>query len=173
MVEGLYCIKSIITYGYKTSADYLIQNIKIINNFSSKIKIKTPFREIQLKLATSFRHQIINMLVPLIIYEHNHIGIDSLLNKKINIPSLEGRGLFNKININNKYVTLIDESYNASPVSMKNCMHYFEKLKITNNQRKIIIIGEMLELGETEITLKSLKLSVNKIIFVVICIKKY
>ena len=46
-------------------------------------------------------------------------------------------------------VVLIDESYNASPASMNVCIDYFENLKIKQDQRKFIIIGEMLELGKS------------------------
>ena len=79
--------------------------------------------------------------------------------------------MFYNIKINNNNVTLIDESYNASPASMKNCFNYFEKFIINKNQRKILIIGEMLELGDSsmlyhkEIVSIALSLCVNKIIF--------
>ena len=54
---------------------------------------------------------------------------------------------------------------------MKNCISYFENYKVEKNQRKILIIGEMLELGESaifyhkEIVSIILESSIDKIIF--------
>ena len=87
------------------------------------------------------------------------------------IPFVEGRGLFHKLKINSNHITLIDESYNASPVSIKNCINYFKNFVIETNQRKILILGEMNELGESslnyheEIVFFALKTDINKIIF--------
>ena len=54
---------------------------------------------------------------------------------------------------------------------MKNCFYYFEKFIIKKNQRKILVIGEMLDLGDSsmlyhkEIVSIALSLCVDKIIF--------
>ena len=53
-----------------------------------------------------------------------------------------------KIIFSNKEVHFIDESYNASPVTMKICIDYFDKLELQENQNKFIILGDMNELGE-------------------------
>ena len=53
--------------------------------------------------------------------------------------------------MSNKKIYLIDESYNASPQTMKTCVNYFIDLKTNFNQKKIIILGEMKELGDNAI----------------------
>lgn len=45
-------------------------------------------------------------------------------------------------------VTIINDAYNASPTSMKAAIHLLEDMKGYN--RKIIVLGDMLELGELE-----------------------
>ena len=52
------------------------------------------------------------------------------------------------INIGNKKIKFIDESYNASPVTMKICLSYFNELRLEENQKKILILGDMNELGK-------------------------
>ena len=42
---------------------------------------------------------------------------------------------------------IIDESYNSNPLSLKFAVHKFNKIKI-NNKRKNILLGDMLELGK-------------------------
>lgn len=46
-----------------------------------------------------------------------------------------------------KNTTLIDDSYNANPLSMRRALKYLTKLG--KNKRKITILGDMRELGET------------------------
>ena len=123
------------------------------------------------QVFTSFEHQIINIIISLIIFRYNRLRIDDFFNKVQDISFVEGRGLFHELKIKDNYVTLIDESYNASPMSMKNCINYFENFVIETNRRKILILGEMNELGEfssdyhKEIVFFALKTSINKIIF--------
>ena len=166
-----YKINSVITFGRNNKANYCLQNIEIVNNFLSKIKIKTPNELIECQVSTSIEHQIINIIISLIIFKYNELKIDDFLKKAQNISFVEGRGLFHELKIKDNYVTLIDESYNASPISMKNCINYFENFFLENNQRKILILGEMNELGELsydyhkEIVSYALKTFINKIIF--------
>ena len=58
----------------------------------------------------------------------------------------EGRGDLNLINLNEKKIKLIDESYNSNPLSLKFALNKFNNLKIKSN-RKLILLGDMLELG--------------------------
>ena len=166
-----YSISSIITFGNQNRADYSIEKIEKNHNFLSKVTFKTPLRKIKFKTSTSFKHQILNMLISIIVYDYNHLNIENFLDKTNNIPFIEGRGLFHNIIIGKRDVILIDESYNASPVSIKNCIDYFENFEVNQDQRKLIIIGEMLELGEMskkfhrEIISKVIKSSIDVIIF--------
>ena len=55
-------------------------------------------------------------------------------------PLLEGRGKQTKIILNDKKINFIDESYNASPETMKLCVNYFTDLKLKKNQKKYLIL---------------------------------
>ncbi len=54
----------------------------------------------------------------------------------------------NEVFIDDKKILFIDESYNASPVTMKICIDYFYELTLQGIQKKYLILGEMNELGE-------------------------
>ena len=69
-------------------------------------------------------------------------------NEFFNSGDLKGRGMWSKLVVNGHTSTLIDESYNASPKSMKNSIKTLSYLKKAN---KAIIIGDMLELGNDEL----------------------
>ena len=166
-----YKIKNVFTFGKQNNLDYYIKSINIINNFLSIICLKTKNKFIEFKCYTSLEHQIINIIIPLIVFEFNNLKIDILLNKIKYLPQLEGRGLFHKLKIKDNTFILIDESYNASPVSMLNSINYFEKFKVKKQQKKILILGQMNELGKhtieyhKEIMYLLLKTNIEKIIF--------
>jgi len=61
---------------------------------------------------------------------------------------LKGRGQWVKGFAQNYELTIIDESYNASPTSMKNAL---KNLQLLQNNSCGVILGDMLELGPEEI----------------------
>ena len=68
-----------------------------------------------------------------------------------NLKPLSGRGEKLIINFNNRQKTIIiDDSYNANPASMKAALNNFNNLRLKlNNFETLVIIGDMLELGES------------------------
>ena len=60
---------------------------------------------------------------------------------------LKGRGKINKINRFNKKFFLIDESYNANPLSVKSAIENFSDIQ-KNGKKKYFLFGDMLELGK-------------------------
>ena len=64
----------------------------------------------------------------------------------LDFKSPVGRGDFSKLKINGKSLNLIDESYNSNPLSLKSAILNFDKIS-SNKSKKIIILGDMLELG--------------------------
>ena len=49
----------------------------------------------------------------------------------------DGRGDITKIEINNKRLNLVDESYNSNPLSLKSAILNFDKIKINKDQKNI------------------------------------
>ena len=56
--------------------------------------------------------------------------------------------MINEVAIEDKKILFIDESYNASPNTMKISIDYFHDLELESSQKKFIILGEMNELGK-------------------------
>ncbi len=78
----------------------------------------------------------------------NFLDLENISEKfffNFNLP--EGRGDYNYIKIDNSKIHLIDESYNSNPLSLKFALDRFNKMKNTS-KRKIILLGDMLELGK-------------------------
>lgn len=58
---------------------------------------------------------------------------------------LEGRGKASKVNFKGAKITIVDRSYNANPLSVRNTLELLSSMKA---KRKVLILGDMLELGK-------------------------
>ena len=145
-------IKDIFIFGNNQESTLRIDNIENLDHQLSKIKLYYDKKQYEFTINNNQLYRINNVLICMLIFIYNNINIDYFTSICKNIPLIEGRGLQSKIIINNKKVKIIDESYNASPQTMKNSIDYFEKIKTTNQQKKYLILGDMCELGVNEIS---------------------
>ena len=62
-----------------------------------------------------------------------------------------GRGQIKKLAVNGGHLRLIDDSYNASPVSMKGAIEKVSEIRAATpgGCRTVVVLGDMLELGDT------------------------
>jgi MurE/MurF fusion protein len=142
----------------KNSNIKLIKIKKVANKFRATIRVnnfKTYFF-----LSNDFQNNTLNILAALAVMSV-FINV-SKLNKNIfmDFKTPEGRGNITKIKIDNKNLNLIDESYNSNPLSLKSAILNFDKIKM-NNEKKYLLLGDMLELGKHS---KKLHQSIGKII---------
>jgi len=124
------CIKKIIK---------LKNKYKILINVNKKQKI--------FFIKSIFESNLKNMLAALAV-----ISIFKNVNKLnqnifYNFSNLKGRGDISKIKIKRKVIKLIDESYNANPLSVYSAINNFNLIKKDSGQKNIIL-GDMLELGK-------------------------
>ncbi|HHE65022.1 MAG TPA: hypothetical protein ENL09_03265, partial [Bacteroidetes bacterium] len=96
--------------------------------------------EIVLKLPG--RHNIINALGAISVGTRFGIPIDKIKKALEGYNPEEGRGFLIEVG----GVIIIDESYNANPLSVKASIDYLSELKCEG--KKIFIFGDMAELGE-------------------------
>ncbi len=174
-----------ISFGKRNSPNYKITNFRV-NSSGSKATILLPKgKRFTFSLSAFGEHHVRNA--------SSIIALLSLMNLELerSIPILsnwrpsQGRGEKLEINFykSGKPVrfTLIDESYNANPASINSALdtlikiEQFEKRKIESikrTNRRIAILGDMLELGKDEIRehLKIKNLKALKNIDVIHCV---
>ena len=68
----------------------------------------------------------------------------------LNFKNPSGRGDISKIKLKNKNIYLVDEAYNSNPLSLKTAIENYDKIKLKNS-KKYLILGDMLELGKHSI----------------------
>ena len=127
--------------GYSIDNESTWQAVNIKEDiFSSKFDINAGIKDIVVNVGG--RAFIYNALVAVAIGEILEIDSD-LIKKGIAEFKLSSGRLEKKIN--SKGVTIIDDTYNANFDSMKGSIELLGKV---NDKRKILILGDMLELGE-------------------------
>ena len=150
--------------------DLLFHNAKKVNAnvrfFGFKEKCKTKILKIEdkkdgtiicfdniknwrLKYLNSI--QATNAVAVISILRELKLDISNGMKTISEIKPLPGRGERIKLNFKNKNPSfIIDDSYNANPVSMKAALVSFYKSKFNlQNYQTVLIIGDMLELGAT------------------------
>ena len=87
-----------------------------------------------------------NILSSLAVLKELDIDISKIKDNFKNFESSEGRGREHLINRYKKKFKLIDESYNANPLSAKVAINKISSIK-KEKFKKYLILGDMLELG--------------------------
>ncbi len=132
----------VVTIGYSKKSD--IKIVKVKNYIKYKlITIRSFNKEYKLKIKGQF---IKNITFAIAVLEILNLNVNKIKNKIKNIKTLEGRGKIYKIKYKNFNFNLIDESYNANPLSMKQSILNLSNIK--NDNHKYILLGDMLELGK-------------------------
>ena len=116
----------------------------------TRVTAKILGQEVKYRLSIPGKHVVMNSLAALLAIAGLGLDLGPAIEALKNAEPVEGRG--NKIDITIAEgmapVTIIDESYNANPASMKAA---FEVLTMAQprdkNGRRIAVLGDMLELG--------------------------
>jgi len=127
-----------VTYGLREEADFSAREINCSNTGVDFLLNKKD--EISIKMLGT--HQVYNALAAIAITSQLGIKIDQVKEALSEISPMPMRGEVSKIN----EVEVIDETYNSNPYSVRRSLELFRDFKTSG--RKIIALGDMLELGK-------------------------
>ena len=136
----------IISFSRKNKSNIKLEKIQSLKNIKI-LTINIYGKSKKFIIKKNIEIHIENILASLAVIS-NFLDLENLSEKfffNFNLP--EGRGDYNYIKIDNSKIHLIDESYNSNPLSLKFALDRFNKMKNTS-KRKIILLGDMLELGK-------------------------
>tara|TARA_A100001011_G_scaffold198908_1_gene207179 strand:- start:286 stop:3045 length:2760 start_codon:yes stop_codon:yes gene_type:complete len=154
----MYRNMKVISFGKKKGSDIRLiseKKIKGINHlkielFNEKFSFKTNYS------------QTSNILSLIAVIYSLKLNFKKIINKIKKIDPLEGRGKIYNIERFKKKFKLIDESYNANPLSMKNAIQNFSNIK-KERFNKYLLLSDMLELGKkSTLYHKNLAAVINK-----------
>jgi UDP-N-acetylmuramoyl-tripeptide--D-alanyl-D-alanine ligase len=135
-------IKNKITYSFSQKSDYK-GKIRGYDKYARpEVEIKSKKEFVKIKLPLSGEANVKNYLAAFSVASELGVGINKILEGTKKLKSVERR-----LDIKS-YIkfTLINDTYNANPDSMRSSLHLLSKIK--NRKKKIAILGDMFELGK-------------------------
>ena len=133
----------VVTFGFsKKSQIYPVMIAKNKKNTKLKIKVNNQILKLVIKNIN-----IYNVLSSIALLNELNLDLNKIIKNFKNFEPTEGRGKIHSIKRYKKNFKLIDESYNANPLSVKNAIKNFNNIK-KNKFKKYLILGDMLELGD-------------------------
>lgn len=133
--------ENVVTYGIENKSDYNATNIKY-NKDSSKYDVTINGKNYTVNIPIGGNHFVPNGLAGLCVGLQLGIPIDDILDGIQNFTLTKSR--MEIVNLRNN-ITVINDAYNASYDSMKAALKYMNEYTA---QKRIAILGDMLELGE-------------------------
>ena len=136
------------SFGEHDDADcYMLDCLEAANG--TRIKAKVIDELIEFTLQMPGRHLAVNALAVLLAVKlaGGNVSKASAALKAVQPPPGRGRHEYLNYGDPNNPVTLIDESYNASPVAMKAAFKVLALIDPGRGGRRIAVLGDMYELG--------------------------
>lgn len=142
--------QKLITFG-----ENFLSDVRLVEHSQSTagnvVHCKFGFDEFFYHIAARGKHLSINSLAVLATVSAVGANVREAVSALSSFSAQKGRGQILPISFADGKILVIDESYNASPVSMRAALANFADMEIAG--KKIAVLGDMLELGEKEIAL--------------------
>ena len=140
-------IEKIVSFGEGEGSDVLLTKLKQHDRCSC-LMASLFDEDIAVKIGVPGRHIAQNVLAVLAVANLAGADMTKSALALADMQSEAGRGARHRLALGRGQFTLIDESYNANPASMKAAIAMLVASKPNNMGRRIAVLGDMLELGE-------------------------
>ena len=135
-----------ISFGIFSKSDVRLLKIRKTKN-GNILKIKVFNDILLIKTKKISNSNILNILCCITLLKILNLNLNKVQNFLKKLSSLSGRGKIHIVKRFKKRFKLIDESYNANPLSVKNAILNLSNIK-KNKHKKYLLLGDMLELGK-------------------------
>lgn len=139
----------VLSFGEHEDSDArLLECLEAVNGSRAKVKIIDD--EIDFSLQVPGRHNVMNALAVLLAVKTAGGDLKAAAKALEKYEGYAGRGKSELLDIGepDNPVTLIDESYNASPIAMKAAFKVLALVDPGRGGRRIAVLGDMYELGK-------------------------
>ncbi|WP_395463194.1 UDP-N-acetylmuramoyl-tripeptide--D-alanyl-D-alanine ligase [Wolbachia endosymbiont of Cantharis cryptica] len=140
--------RNVVSFGKDKNAEVcLLDLIRDDKGLSLKVRLNNN-QIINCNLRIQGEHFAYSALAIAAVVQSLGLNLSKLPLALENFSVTKGRGSIHKAKYNGKHIHLIDDSYNASPASMKAAI---KTLGTYSNRRKVALLGDMLELGNESV----------------------
>ncbi|PYP84722.1 MAG: UDP-N-acetylmuramoyl-tripeptide--D-alanyl-D-alanine ligase [Blastocatellia bacterium AA13] len=129
------------TFGIERNADVMAREIKADGLRGSSFILATPHGEVAAKLPLTGRHNLLNALAAAAIGDFYGVPVSEIASALATCTPPKMRGQLVKLAND---ITVINDSYNSNPNALDEMI---ATLRSTECKRRIVVAGEMLELG--------------------------
>ncbi len=142
-------VAHVLTFGEQASADFRLLDVTI-DRMGTSVEAQIIHTPMSYKVGTYGRHWAVMSLAVLGVVEALGEDLAKAAQALARFRELPGRGAVRPLVIDGKEILLVDDSYNASPVSMQQGLRNLHDLHrlIGGKGRTVAVLGDMLELGE-------------------------
>ncbi|MFO1081189.1 MAG: UDP-N-acetylmuramoyl-tripeptide--D-alanyl-D-alanine ligase [Reyranellaceae bacterium] len=105
-------------------------------------------RRLEYRLGAAGEHWVINTVAALAVVEALGADVGRAAATLATVGASPGRGARRRLTLSGGTVELIDESYNANPVSVRAMLAVLARTRPQAGARRLLVLGDMRELGE-------------------------
>jgi UDP-N-acetylmuramoyl-tripeptide--D-alanyl-D-alanine ligase len=136
----------VVTIGTESEADFRLVSV-LEDERGSDAVIEAFARRLSCRIGMPGRHIVMNMLAVLAAVHALGADIEKAAAALARLAPPQGRGARIALQLQDGAATLIDESYNANPASMRAMLANLARLAPGAGGRRVVVLGDMLELG--------------------------
>ena len=130
-------------FGKNHDNDIYPLNIESLNDRTQFNTNKWPDKYFSIPMMGSYN--VYNSLASILVGEYFHVSVDKMINSLSNFHVTKNRTQW----IVGKYgEKIISDVYNSNPSALIAVLNSFQKIPVYNNGKRIVVIGDMLELGD-------------------------
>lgn len=134
---------SVVTYGSGEDADIRLTNY---DSLLGEVTAEWRDRHFKYRLGISGEHNALNSLAVLATLDSLNFDLEQTLPHFSTFTAPRGKGSQSVVALDDGQATIIDQSYNANPTSMRATLRDFAQQ--FSSARRLLLLGDMLELGE-------------------------
>ncbi|NLS04684.1 UDP-N-acetylmuramoylalanyl-D-glutamyl-2,6-diaminopimelate--D-alanyl-D-alanine ligase [Rhizobium sp. P32RR-XVIII] len=140
-------VQNIHSFGQHAKAEFRLAEFNGSDE-SSALWLTIDGETLEVAIGAPGRHIAENALAALGVVTLVNADLDKAIAALATLQPEKGRGRRHKLSIGNGSFTLIDESYNANPASMRAAIALLAAADPAGHGRRIAVLGDMLEMGD-------------------------
>jgi UDP-N-acetylmuramoyl-tripeptide--D-alanyl-D-alanine ligase len=132
----------LVAYGVKSSASFKVQQIQDLGLDGSSFTVRHSSRDLQFVLPLLGQHNVANAVAAIAVATTHEVPYEQIREALAEMKPEKMRGQVVKFR---EGFAVIDDCYNSNPKALSEMIRFVGRLQ--GYQRKILVAGEMLELG--------------------------